>query len=117
MNRHSTVSSTGAATSTKRMRQLGMWSGPADRYVQYMQASAAHIRIQRCTCALSAQLPPSTSNAAGTAKARMRATAPQPLRVYKYAQYLYTGITGWHTCLLAIFGLLKGLKLNTTNTR
>ena len=49
---------------------------------------AVTIRIQRCTCALSAQLPPSTSNAAATAKARMRATAPQPLLYFYISTFL-----------------------------
>ena len=29
----------------------------------------------------------------------MRATAPQPLQVYKYVQYLYTGTPGWQACI------------------
>ena len=45
------------------------------------------IRIQRCTCALSAQLPPSTFDVAVMAKARTRATASQP---WHHMYHLYT---------------------------
>ena len=51
--------------------------------------TAVTIRIQRCTCALSAQLPPSTVNVAVMAKARMRATASQP---WYHIYHLYTCI-------------------------
>merc|ERR1711893_452384 len=71
--------------------------------------TAVTIRIQRCTCALSAQLPPSTVNVAVMAKARMRATASQP---WYHIYHLYTCIPVYlYTCISVLLLLLLLLLL------